>query len=299
MRRHVGSILVFASLFMAGICSFSSTLHANDSEFTRVRRIYIEGARFMQEKRYQDAIPMLGQAYRLLSRSVKKGSQNKRVLRAHHKLRYFLGVCHYQVGSQKHKGTALRQKAIKRKHFETSVPLLQAFLQKSKSDTRRRKSAKMLAVMTLWLQKNPKPKERPKVIKKIIIKKVTAPKSRPLHPVPFIVMGVGIATALGGLATALVAMNHVSERDNVYKTLDESGSKEPFAGKVSQLHRQAETFATTSYVLWAVGGGITAVGAVLLFVMRPAQSKIPPTPRKTKTKNQLLPHQTLQLWEGR
>lgn len=272
----------------------SAAQDKGDEEFNRVRRIYIEGARFMQERRYADAAPMLRQAYTMLGRSITRGSKNKRVLRAHAKLRYFLGFSLYQVGKTKKESQQKEDKAFTRRHFKEAVPLLQTFIRHTKSDKRRQKSAKILAIMTIWLQKNPPPKIKPK-----IIKVAKQPKTRPIHPAGFVVLGVGVLTAGAGLATALLALNNVDQRDKIWQELQ--GATEPAANKVTSFHNQAETMATTSYILWGVGGGVAIAGVILIATLRSAPPK-PPTNTTGKAKSSLssraLPNHTVLLWKG-
>lgn len=260
-------------------------------EFTRVRRIYIEGARFMQEKRYSDAIPMLAQAYKLLNRAVERGSTNKRTLRATKKLRYFLGFCHYQVGKRTASSTKKEDKATTRGHYKKLVPLLTQYIKEGKSIKRRQRSLSILGEVTQWLRKNPPP-PRPKP--RVIVINKTKPKAPPPSPVPFVIMGAGVLIAAGGLVTALLAMDNLSQRDKLYQTLLQSS--EPTGKEVANLHRSAETLATTSYVLWAVGGAVAVVGAILIPVMQP-KPKAPTPPKQSASPGQSsLPHITL--WTG-
>jgi len=260
-----------------------------DDEFNRVRRIYIEGARFMQEKRYADAVPMLGQAYTMLSRAVKKGSKNKRSLRALRKLRYFLGYSHYQVGATKAKSKDKDDKAFTRKHFSKAVPLLERYAKEGKSAKRRKESAKLLLLAKAWLKKNPKPikKVKPKII-------VVGSKKGRIRAWPFIILGVGVLTAGAGAVTAGVTLGTVGQRDELHSTLEaarETGT-DTASGEVARLHRQAESMATVTYVLWGVGGAITAVGVLLAATMgRAPPPKTPPTtPAPSKS--------TAILWKG-
>ena len=151
-------------------------------EAQTARRIYIEGARFLQQKRYEEASVQFSLAYRLLSRQYRNGKTS--LAGALRKLRYFLGLCYFKM-----------------KKFKKSRRFLRMFLRsKGVSGPRSLRAQRMLAESERRIALMPKPKPRPRIVKPpprprtIIIEKRVGPPKMRWRATPFVILGLGVVT---------------------------------------------------------------------------------------------------------
>ncbi len=260
---------------LLGLLPVSQVWAQKTQETQTARRIYIEGARFLQQKRYEEASVQFHLAYRLLSKE-----RNPRVQGALRKLRYFLGLCYFKL-----------------KKYENAKKYLALFVRTttSKGSSRYLRAQKMLAVAKAQIALRPRrrppsrvvrrPPPRPRVIiiKKIIKKTVIAP-TRPWRAWPFVVMGIGaLGLAAGGVVGAMTN-NAVKERDDTHQNLLDAS--DPFSTPVAALHHKAETLALTTNALFIGGGVVTALGVILIFTSGRGPAKLsPPTKAKSLGKS--------------
>lgn len=264
------NVAVQVFLFWMGVGAFFSspmqTVFAQGEQESQVaRRIYIEGARFLQQKRYEEASVQFQLAYRLLSKEYEENNRPARLLGALQKLQYFLGLCYSQL-----------------KKYDDAKTYLTLFLQSSEQGERREKAQRMLAEAERQIALRPRPRPRPRIDappprpQTIIIEKPVGPPPMRWRPAPFIIMGLGVATlAVAGVMGAL-SNGAVQERDNKHKNLLDSS--DPFSTPVADIHRKAETFAVVTNSLWIAGGVISATGLVLVFAVGRTPVTVPPPP---------------------
>lgn len=232
--------------------------HAQGSSDTRTaRRIYIEGMRFYNKKRYEEAKVQLALAKRLLPKT-------KRYTKAHEKLSYYLGRCHFAL-----------------KEYEAAKRHLQSFLQSKSTDEEKRSNAtKLLKEAKAALEKANKPKvivvpnttKPDKRVTVVVIPKDeggATQKAGPWRVWPFLIAGVGVLAAGAGGLMGFLSMNAQQSRDQKYEELKgtASGTATPPAQEVTQLHSQAQTFALTANALYIGGGVIAATGIVLILTV--------------------------------
>lgn len=260
-----------------GLSGYPQPVLAQTEQESQVaRRIYIEGARFLQQKRYEEASVQFQLAYRLLSKEYQENNQPTRLLGALHKLQYFLGLCYFQL-----------------KNYKQAKKYLRLFLRSSSEEGERKvRAQQMLVESEKQIALMPQPRPRPRVTepppppRTIVIEKRVGPPPMRWRPTPFVIMGLGIATlAVAGVMGAL-SNGAVQERDSKYKNLLDTN--EPFSTPVADIHRKAETFAAVTNSLWIAGGVISATGVVLLFTVGRTPVEPPPPTAKISAGRQSL-----------
>lgn len=267
---HVCCVVTVALVVVA-----SSWAWAEKTQETQTaRRIYIEGARFMQQKRYEEAAVQFRLAYRLLSKE-----NNPKLRRALIKLRYFLGFCYFKLKKYKNAKKFLAQ------YLQTTAT--KSGPRYLRAQQMRVESIRRVAMMPRRVRKPP---SRPKVVvveKKVIKKVVVKAPKRPWRAWPFVVMGIGVATIVAGSVTGGLTNGAVAERDQTHQSLLDAS--DPFSNTVAQLHKKAEMFALTTNALLIGGGVVTALGVILIFTSGRGAAKLPPpTNPKNLSKNEFL-----------
>ncbi len=274
----------FILLLLFSFFSYPTSVRADD--IRTAKRIYIEGMRFYNQKRYAEAAVQLALADHLLPKT-------KRYQRAHQKLSYYLGVCYYQT-----------KKWRKAEHF------LKRYLSHQPRQAEKETNAKRLLI-EVQKQIAALPKEKPKVkvkvkvitkskvkvktkiVKVVKVKIVKVKEKVPKaywQPFPFIVAGVGLLTLATGGVVGAFFQGKLKERDDSYNNLLANAPKDlpPPAKNITLLHQQAQTLATTANVLFIAGGAITLIGGVLILTIGKVQPKLPP-----KTHSPKIPKSTL------
>ncbi len=233
------------------------------NEAQTARRIYIEGARFLQQKRYEEASVQFRLAYKLLSRQYRNGKTS--LAGALRKLRYFLGLCYFKMKAHK------KARRFLRLYLRT----------KGVRGPRSLRAQRMLAETERQIALLPKPRPRPRVVKPpprprtIIIEKRVGPPQMRWRAAPFVILGLGVATLAAAGALGFVTNNTVGERDSLHQNLLDAS--EPFSTSVADAHRRAETFALVTNSLWIAGGVLSATGVILIFTV----GRTPVEPAKT------------------
>lgn len=253
--RRLQQVLLMGLLCWLGLPGWAWSQKTQEAQ--TARRIYIEGARFLQQKRYEEASVQFRLAYRLLSKEYKQG--NRSFAGALRKLRYFLGLCYFKM-----------------KKYDEAKKFLDRFLE---TETRRTgprylRAQKMRAevVRQLALRPRPRPRPRPRREAKppprprtIILEK--GPPQIRWRATPFVVMGLGVAALIAGGVTAALTNGAVQERDDTYQKLLDVTETDPFSTPVAQAHHKAETLAITTNALFIGGGTLTGLGLILVFTV--------------------------------
>jgi tetratricopeptide (TPR) repeat protein len=225
-------------------------LAQEEDETQRVQRIYVEGMRFFQHDRYEEAAVQFELAYRLLERSLKKDPTNKRYLSGLQRLRYFLGVCFYKQKQYK----KVRDFLAHYLENEGGVP----------KSSRQKRAAEMLAdaEKQIALQERDKPPQKRADPVPIPQPPYTPPPPRAWRPIPFVVAGLGLAALLAGGIVGGLSLDQVQQRDQAHLKLLETN--DPSSTAVARLHHQAANMALTSNILYIAGGTITITGIILI-----------------------------------
>ncbi len=260
----ISSLLIWAvlwSFFSAQPCSAQE----DEEIIATVRRIYIEGFKFFQKHRYEEAAVQFQLAYKLLKESIEKGKKTKKIYRAIQKLRYFLGVSYYRAKKYRRAEKYLRE-------LLTNEPKPKNNRKKKAEEIYKKVKAIVAELERKEKLKKPKPPPPP-------------PPKKPRYRWnvwPFAVLGLGLGTlAAAGITGFLTSSKQRELKDNYQKL---KSSADPKARVITEQYLGVHDFALTTNILLISGGTITAGG--LLFTILFAREKISPTnsPRKGNQK---------------
>ena len=281
--------LLTLSFLLTLLGSMIPAAHAQDDrqEYDTARRIYVEGMRFYNDKRYQEASIQLALAYGLLEKDKRLTPQRKE--QARQRLRYYLGKSYFK--SDQH---------------EKALPMMEDYIRLSKTVSDLKQDDQRVKEIEGYL-----PTSRAAVAKILAerkaredaAKRAAAPvaTTRPLRPAPFIVLGVGVAALVAAGVIGFLASSQATTRDERFQTVAPDGrfnlADPPNAQEITSLHQQADTFAITANILYIAGGVITATGIILAITLgrgdpvpvSPVTTSLPPAhPPNPRTQAVLL-----------
>ncbi|MCK6509650.1 hypothetical protein L6R29_06765 [Myxococcota bacterium] len=259
------SPVFFLGLVFLGTISFARHATAQDqTEFPTARRIYVEGMRFYNAQRYKEASIQLALAYGLIAQDPKLTPERKAL--ALQRLRYFLGKSY-----------------VKSDQHEKAQPLLEEYLRAGTQSAALRG-----------------PEERVKEVEGMLVlarkviasrpKKPVIPKEGPLRPLPFVVLGLGVAAVIAGGVVGFLASSTASARDARHQEIAPNGqfnlNNPPNAKEINTLHSQADTYAITANILYIAGGVVAATGVILAITI--GRAPAPTAPPNSKSSGQTL-----------
>ncbi|MCB9638702.1 MAG: hypothetical protein H6727_07325 [Myxococcales bacterium] len=247
------------SFLIVSLLPLGRQAHAQDqTEFPTARRIYVEGMRFYNAKRYREASIQLALAFNLITQDPKLSPERKE--RARQRLRYFLGKSY-----------------IKSDQHEKAQPLLEDYIRLGSTtpslkgpEERVKEVQDMLALARKVIASRPK---KPK-----------KPKTGALRPAPFIVLGLGVTAVIVGGVMGFLASNTATSRDARYQEIAPEGqfnlNEPPNAKEINTLHSQADTYAITANILYIAGGVVAATGIILAITIGRAPPTVPAPSKK-------------------
>ncbi len=250
---------------LLGTIFFARHAAAQDqTEFPTARRIYVEGMRFYNAQRYKEASIQLALAYGLIAQDPKLTPERKAL--ALQRLRYFLGKSY-----------------VKSDQHEKAQPLLEEYLRAGTQsaalrgpDERVKEVEGMLVLARKVIASRPK--------------KPVIPKEGPLRPVPFVILGLGVAAVIAGGVVGFLASSTASARDARHQEIAPNGqfnlNTPPNAKEINALHNQADTYAITANILYIAGGVVAATGVILAITI--GRAPVPTAPPDSKSSGQTL-----------
>lgn len=221
---------------IAAACLTLTPKHAL-ANLQKSQEAYRKANELYDQKRYREALRWFENSYKNLGPTGHDFARNE--------LRYFLGICHYQLGN-----------------FRKALVFLETYITNNTTPERKKEVQTTIKKIKAKLKKDSRdPPPKP-----------TGPKYSP-PAAAFVLLGLGAAVLVGGAVTGVMASGNMAEAQKKF----EERQPDAQAKDISALANAAQSQAAISNTLWGAGAALLLGGGTMLLSK---STKIEPKDRR-------------------